>query len=232
METPETFFALIRNLIAHNDLPTALRHLQTLLDNTPQLDEILLQSARFHDIRKQIRLGMVSHAEANLTQNQIRAGLLELLQEIEHNTAETSSQPDAPALRTELEHAISIVNSKNVVVNSTITAGGDVHIGDKTVNQNADKIYNIDKTAFDMFTSEFILPISASKMYSTVVGLESFDDEMMFSYNMLQIHQSNKYVCAPTLNLLDSSLNAYKSLVMNNLFDEFGTSIFEKKSKP
>lgn len=144
MDTDKPFFTLIRNLIAQNELPTALEKFRTLLENSPKLDEVVLQSGRFQDIRRQIRLGVVSQTEANLTQNQIRAGLLDLLQEIEDSTAETSIQPDAPALRTELEHAISIVNSKNVVT-GTITAGGDVHIGDKTVNQNADKIYNIDK---------------------------------------------------------------------------------------
>jgi hypothetical protein len=144
METGKPFFDLIRDLIAHDELPTALEKLRTLLENSPKLDEVLLQSGRFHDIRKQIRLGVLSHAEANLTQNQIRAGLLELLREIEESTAESSSQPDAALLRAEMEHAISIVNSKNVVT-GTITASGDVHIGDKNITQNAEKIYNIDK---------------------------------------------------------------------------------------
>jgi CHAT domain len=36
-------------------------------------------------------------------------------------------------------------DAKNVVADSSITAGGDVHIGDKQVIQNAEKIYNIDK---------------------------------------------------------------------------------------
>ena len=143
METGKPFFDLIRDLIAHDELSTALEKLRTLLENSPKLDEVLLQSARFHDIRKHIRLGVLSHADANLTQNQIRAGLLELLREIENSTAETSNQPDAALLRAEMEHAISIVNSKNVVT-GTIQAGGEVHVGDKIDNQNADKIYNID----------------------------------------------------------------------------------------
>ncbi len=41
-----------------------------------------------------------------------------------------------PVLRTEVEHAIS--NSKNLVANSTITAGGDVHIGDKTIHTESE----------------------------------------------------------------------------------------------
>ncbi|MCY7327732.1 MAG: NB-ARC domain-containing protein, partial [Saprospiraceae bacterium] len=71
-----------------------------------------------------------NHAEANLTQNQIRYGLLELLCDIEARTAEISSRLDAPMLRAEMEQAISIVNSKNAVSGSTLSAGGNLHIGD------------------------------------------------------------------------------------------------------
>jgi len=140
-----SFLSEIRDLIANDELPAALKQLRLLFDNSPKLDEIILQSARFQDIRKQIRLGVVNHTEANLTQNQIRAGLLDLLRDIEDSIAETSARPDAPALRAEMERAVSVVNSKNTLIGSTITAGGSVHIGDKTITQTADKIYNIDK---------------------------------------------------------------------------------------
>ncbi len=135
MESDKPFFILIRDLIAQNELPAALEKFRVLLENSPKLDEVLLQSGRFHDIRKQIRLGTVSKTEADMEQNQIRNGLLELLREIEENTSETSPNPAVAALRTELEQAISIVNSKNVVTGD-IKAGGDVHIGDKIVIQD------------------------------------------------------------------------------------------------
>lgn len=122
------FFDQMRDLIADDKLETALKQLRLLLENSPQLDEAILQTARFSDIRRQIRLGLVSHEEANLTQNQIRGGLLDLLREIETRGAE-------PALQKEIEQAISIVNSKNVVSGSRISAGGNVHIGDITVVQ-------------------------------------------------------------------------------------------------
>jgi Effector-associated domain 11 len=133
----KTLIEQLRDQIARNELPAVLTQLRTLLDNSPQLDEVLLQSGRFYAIRQQIRLGVVSHAEATLTQNQIRAGLLELLEEIGQSVRPTSSQPDTnAALREEVARAISMVNTKNVVVGSTITAGGNVHIGDTTTVNN------------------------------------------------------------------------------------------------
>lgn len=121
------FLSNIRGLIARDELSQALEQLRFLLENSPKLDEAILQSARFYDIRKQIRLGVLSHSEANLTQNKIRAGLLELLREVEE-------QGKQPFIKEELEQAISIVNSKNVLVGSTISAGGNVEIGDRTIH--------------------------------------------------------------------------------------------------
>lgn len=139
----QTLLTKLRDLIARNELPAALTQLRTLLDNSPLLDEVVLQSGRFHAIRQQIRLGVVSHAEATLTQNQIRAGLLDLLLEVEQQVGITSSVADTnAALRLEVERAISIVGSKNVVVGSTITAGGNVHIGDIIINNEGANIKN------------------------------------------------------------------------------------------
>jgi hypothetical protein len=70
---------------------------------------------------------LVSHSEANLTQNQISAGLLDLLHEMDE-------QAKIPALREEMERAVSVTNSKNVVLGSTISAGGNVQVGDRVTN--------------------------------------------------------------------------------------------------
>lgn len=122
-----TYIENIRSLIAQDNFGQAIEYLNALLANTPQLDEAILQSARFHNIRRQIRLGLVNHSEANLTQNQIRAGLLDLLREIE-------IKGETPAIREEIKCSISNVNSKNVVIDSTISAGGNIQIGDQTIH--------------------------------------------------------------------------------------------------
>lgn len=136
---PNKYLKRVHECIINDDMAQALSLLRELLDLSPQLDEVIHQSGRHAAIRQQMRLGTVSHADAMLEQNQIRAALLELLHEIDTQKAKS------PALEEEVTRAIAVTNAKNTVINSTITAGGDVHIGDKHVTQNASKIYNIDK---------------------------------------------------------------------------------------
>lgn len=85
MQVNHPFVQSIRDLIAKDNLPAALDKMRLLLENSPHLNEILLQSGRFQSIRKEIRLGLVSHSDATLTQNRIRFGLLDLLSEIEQD---------------------------------------------------------------------------------------------------------------------------------------------------
>lgn len=136
----QTFLAKIRQLISTDELKQAVRLLQYLLKNSPKLNEAILQSARLSDISNQVRLGLVDDKQASLSKNQIRAGILDLLDEIEIQEAAVSE------IKKEVEIAISIVNSKNVVTGK-IEAVGDIHIGDKntTITQTAEKIYNIEK---------------------------------------------------------------------------------------
>ena len=128
---PQQFITHIRSLIAEDRLSEALKQLRLLFANSPKLDEALLQTARFQAIRKQIRLGTVSHEDATLTKNQIRAGLMDLLLEMEE-------QEKTPAIREEMAQAISVINSKNVVVGSTFTASGNIVVGDTTTHVEND----------------------------------------------------------------------------------------------
>ncbi|MEY3240876.1 MAG: hypothetical protein RIR11_2314 [Bacteroidota bacterium] len=163
MTTPH-FIQHIRQLIAADQLPLALEKMHLFAKKTPLLNDVLQQSGRLAHIRQQNNLGLVTHEEATIEQNRIRYGLLELLDDLEQNGTHPASfdallaaveqESTRPEVQAEVANAISIVNSKNVVVGSTITAGGNVHIGDKTTQiiQNAEKIYNInhiDNANFD-----------------------------------------------------------------------------------
>lgn len=117
MRTEQSFHTHIRQLIASDELSQALRLLQELLQNSPKLNEAILQSGRLSDISRQLRLGLIDQDQASLTKNQIRAGILELLDEVE------AQEKIRPELQGEVER---------------FAAG-------TTVIQNAEKIYNIEK---------------------------------------------------------------------------------------
>lgn len=92
------FIQNIRELIASGHLSKALQQLQPFLQDSPKLNEAILQSSRFIEIQKQIRIGVVSDETADLKKNQIRASVLDLLDELEGKGTdplikEAASQP-------------------------------------------------------------------------------------------------------------------------------------------
>ena len=89
-----SFYLELRQLIAQDDLATAIARLQTLLHDSPKLDEAIVHSARHWDILRQVRLGTINEQQANLTKNQIRTGLLDLIRELEEYEIETTHQTD------------------------------------------------------------------------------------------------------------------------------------------
>ncbi|NUO03390.1 MAG: ATP-binding protein, partial [Saprospiraceae bacterium] len=130
MNETKLFTTQIKALVAKHDLKEALRQLRLLLENSPALEEALQQEERFRDIRRQIRLGLVDEEQANLLHNQISAAILELLRELD------SPESLQPSVRAQVEQAAGVVNSKNVVVGSTIEAGQNAVIGDgNTIQQ-------------------------------------------------------------------------------------------------
>ena len=123
MTHTQNFIAHIRALIAKDDFKAAIQELSALLKDSPLLDKAVQQSARYNNVLQQIRLGLVDFQSANIAKNQIRYGVLELLREIEQQ------EQQAPAIKAEVERYTFKIE-KNVVKNSTITAGGNVTIGD------------------------------------------------------------------------------------------------------
>jgi Effector-associated domain 11 len=115
MTNTPSFITQIRELIAKDDFKTAIQQLSVLLKESPRLDEAVQQSARYTKVMHQIRLGHVDFESATMAQNQIRYGVLELLREIEEAEAEK------PEVKSELEK----------------------YWQNKTIIQNAEKIYNI-----------------------------------------------------------------------------------------
>ncbi|NRB48973.1 MAG: hypothetical protein HRU41_14955 [Saprospiraceae bacterium] len=101
----------LRNLIARNEIALALKFLQNLLHNSPKLDEVILQSARFQSIREQIRSGKISHEDAMVGESQIRSGILELVRVIDESLENAVFKEEiSKAVNTTVQNAEKIYN--------------------------------------------------------------------------------------------------------------------------
>ena len=120
----------IRDAIAKDAFPYAIQLLRTLFEHSPKLNEALIQSARMSDISRKVRLGIIDNDVANLTKNQIRIGVLELLDEFE------VERTSLPQVEEELEYfAASYISGKNIV-SGNMWAGNNIEIGDNTIDIN------------------------------------------------------------------------------------------------
>lgn len=115
----------IQKLITEGRTEEAIQLLiQTVPDH--QKEDAMALQANFKEVRRNERLGILSFQEASREKNRINLAVLDLVPK----DGNSGSQKE--------------VHGKNIVMGSTITAGGNVIIGDSnTVNQNAGKIYNI-----------------------------------------------------------------------------------------
>lgn len=127
MMRPQNYFQHIRHLIAKDDTAQAIHQLCALLENSPQLTEVLIQSSRHASLIKQIRMGLVEMEQADRTKQQINKALLDLL-------AELSELEKKPSTQAEMQQAIALIQSKNILIHSNIQADGEVHIGDRTIH--------------------------------------------------------------------------------------------------
>ncbi len=77
------FSQTVGDLVGKNELQGAITLLHRFLKDSPKLDDVIMQSSQLSDIMRQIRNGVVSLEDANVTKNKIRMGILSLANEIE-----------------------------------------------------------------------------------------------------------------------------------------------------
>lgn len=120
------FSERIGSLIGKDDLETAIKEMSHLLKNTRKLSEVIVQSSRYTDLMAQIRMGTIAMNDANVTKNQIRFALMDLLREVEAGAAED------PSILAEIS-AVEMPRAQTIIRQSH-TGSGDNVGGDKIVN--------------------------------------------------------------------------------------------------
>jgi predicted HTH transcriptional regulator len=199
MESTKSFIETIGELIGKDELALAIKNLYALLKGSPKLDEAILQSARYNDVIKQIRLGIVDFEQANITKNQIRYALLDLLREIE-------TEEQKIDIKVEIEHFLSqytpIIQGKNIIAGSIQSEKeiiiGDNHKSSRINIQNVDAIFtneNAKKTEYDLFLTDIkkhehnqFSATTGPLVGKTVDMLEDKQLKKLFSQSLVKEH--------------------------------------------
>ena len=121
-----TFSEQIGVLIGKDDLKGAIKSLHKMLKNSPKLDEAIMQSARFTELSKQIRLGIIDFEQADFTKNKIRYAIIDLVRDMEE-ICESNSEINR-------EVSKNIENTIQPKFIQTHYGKGDIIGGDKNVN--------------------------------------------------------------------------------------------------
>lgn len=116
----------LNSLIVKDNLEEAIKLLGTLLKSSPKLDQVLLQRAKFADLMKQIRAGVINFENAEITKNRLRLSILDIASEIEQNIL-TNAVLDQEFSKEENQQAIRNIIQKHY-------GDGDNVGGNKIVN--------------------------------------------------------------------------------------------------
>lgn len=78
---PEALKTEIRSLIAKDKLEDAIKILTDYFDGHEKLDEIIVQSARYNSLKKEVALGAIAATEATQELNVLRRNVLAFIRE-------------------------------------------------------------------------------------------------------------------------------------------------------
>lgn len=73
MKLTKKYCRRLRRLIGENELESVFQELTRLLQNSPRLDDAVMQSARWSDLKNQISLGLLSYELSEISKNKIQA---------------------------------------------------------------------------------------------------------------------------------------------------------------
>lgn len=123
MQDIQSYTERILQLIASNKITEAIKELQQLLKGSPLYDEFILQSARYSDVMKSIRMGTIGFEKSNIEKNNVRYALLDMIRELEVGSDEKAD------LRQEVgtylqEQAVATHNELHVTGDKNISVQG------------------------------------------------------------------------------------------------------------
>ena len=109
------FFEELRTLLAKDELESVLEKLQYYLKNSKALDEVILHSASYNDVMKQIRMNTIDFKDADVKKNKIRYALIDIVGVLEDEAENNPTlQQEIERVQADFANSIRVDNSKNV----------------------------------------------------------------------------------------------------------------------
>lgn len=76
-------FEKIKKLISEDNIDMSIEFLRILLADRPKFDELVITSARYNDLKRQIRINTINWENQNIEKNKIRKSILEIISDLE-----------------------------------------------------------------------------------------------------------------------------------------------------
>ncbi len=123
-----------------------------LVEGKPEYEsitnELIIISSRFNKLEKEVRVGIISNSEQNVIRNQLTSAILEVINRLSELQSKNKIFPD---------DKISIVGSKNIVVDNKIETGENIHIGDSSYIYGEKLTVNVFDTKVEPNTIEELI---------------------------------------------------------------------------
>lgn len=113
----------LNTLVAQGKIDEVLKKLQMLFKGSTKLNEVILHSSRYTDLKDQIRLGLLDYQTSEISKNKITLAILELIGELnEAVEKDATMMAEFPGN----DHAPKIIQNHS--------GSGDNVAGDKIIN--------------------------------------------------------------------------------------------------
>ena len=119
MPTTPAYIDHLLKLIAQDKLKAAIAELQALLQGSPAYSDIIVQSARYNSLMKDIHTGDLDLEQAEVKKNQLRYALTDMVRELEDQL------PEQPKLQQEVEQYL---KERPVHNEAHITGDGNINV--------------------------------------------------------------------------------------------------------
>jgi hypothetical protein len=127
----EELFKEFRYLLANDELDEVIEKLQVYVKESKLLDQIILSSARYSDVMKQIRSNTIHFEDAGVEKNKIRNALIEIIGLFEKAVKRDNTfLKETEKIDLNMDEVMTINQSKNINTGNVNTGGGDFRIGD------------------------------------------------------------------------------------------------------